>query len=127
MSTLFNPDAYRQQKLADFHGVIPDKVWPTPVWQLHQGTDILNYRLADAARGISRAQHRLFGQQARIGDHPDSPGSITTLVVTGVPGLVIDRQIAVFDHMANDHNLRLAGEDEIRNFIRDWWTARVSL
>lgn len=124
---LFNPDSYRQQKLGDFHGVIPDTVWPTPVWQLHQGTDILNYRSADAARGISRAQHRLFAQQTRIGEHPDAAGSITTIVVTGLPNVTMDRQIAVFDHMHDREKLRLAEPNEIQTFIRDWWLARVGM
>jgi len=95
------------------------------VWMLHQGGDVLIYRNADAARGISPAQHRLFRQAVVLTDHIDSPGTQTVLVCTGLPGVTLDRQIAVYDHMHNDEKLRLEREPgEISRFIGDWWKAR---
>lgn len=120
---LFDTGAYRPAKLADFIG-IGDRIWPTAAWMLHQGTDVLVYRNADQAKGISSAQHRLFSTLSRMGDHPAAPGSITCLVATGLAGVTIDRQIAVFDHMHNDEKLRLARDGEIEAFIADWWHAR---
>lgn len=120
---LFDPGSYRQQKLADFRA-IPERIWPTPVWMLHQGTDVLVYRSADAVRGISRAQYRLFTHLARMGEHPDAPGNITTLVCTGLSGVTFDRQIAIFDHMLDDTKLRLANPEEIEAYIGDWFKAR---
>lgn len=121
--SLFDAGSYRQQKLADFRS-IPERVWPTPVWLLHQGTDVLVYRNADAARGISRAQHRLFTHLAKMGNHPDAIGNITTLVCTGLSGVTFDRQVALFDHMLDRTDLRLAGPDEIERYIGDWFKAR---
>lgn len=120
----FDAGSYRQQKLADFH-TIPERVWPTPLWALHQGGDVLFYRNADAARGISAAQHRLFQALARVGDHPDDRGSQQVIVCTGLRAVTFDRQIAIYDHMHDDQKLRLERDhDEIANRIGDWFKAR---
>lgn len=121
--SLFGGDSFRQQKLRDFR-LIPEGIWPTATWMLHQGTDVLVYRNTDAAKGISKAQHRLFSTLSRLGDHPDAPGSIQVLACTGLAGVTFDRQIAIYDHMHNDEKLRLAGEQEIELYIRDWFRAR---
>lgn len=126
MSQLFDPNAYRLQKLGDFHSNIPDIVWPTSVWMLHQGGDILIYRNADAAKKISSAQHRMFHRAVTLTDGVDAPGTITVLACTGLPG-IMDRQIAIYDHMHNDEKLRLAKDGEIGRFIADWWQARVGI
>lgn len=119
---LFDPSQYRSLKLADFSG-IPDRVWPTPVYVLEQGGDLLIYRNADAARGMTRKQHEIFHLLARLGAHPDAPGSVRVLVCTGSSGLTV-RQMAVFDHMHNDEQLRLAQPGEIERYIGDWFKER---
>lgn len=120
---LFDTSSYRQAKLFDFKG-IPERIWPTPVYLLHQGTDVLVYRNTDAARGISRAQHRLFSALSRMGDSPEAPGSIQVVVCTGQEGVTFDRQMAVYDHMHNDEKLRLAYGGEIPGLIGSWFHAR---
>jgi hypothetical protein len=123
MESLFDSSSYRRAKLFDFEG-IPGRIWPTPVYLLHQGTDVLVYRNTDAARGISRAQNRLFSALARMGDSPDAPGSIQVVVCTGQEGVVYDRQMAVYDHMRNDEKLRLAQPGEIPGYVASWFHAR---
>lgn len=113
----------RDLRFRDF-AQLGDRIYPTPFLGLHQGSDVLIYRNADAARGISRAQHRLFSALRDQGNHVDSPGTTTVLVCTGLHGVNYDRQIAIYNHMKDDEKLRLAGEQEIERFIADWFFAR---
>ena len=119
---MFDPGAYRRSRLEDFSGL--GLVRPTSLYGLHQGTDVLIYRHVDQAKGITAAQHRLFRVLSRMGDHPDAPGAITVLACTGLAGVTFDRQIAIYDHMHNDEQLRLAREGEIGQYITGWFNAR---
>lgn len=120
---MFDPGEYRAHKLADFKG-IPEIIWPTPVYVLEQGGDILFYRNADAARGITKKQDQIFRILARVGTGPDDDHSQTVVVATGAAGVTFDRTIAVYDHMMDDTTLRLAQEGEVEGLIARWWRER---
>lgn len=113
----------RPPRYADF-AELGERIWPTPLAVLERAGDILVYRHADAVKGITPAQHRLFAALARYSDPVDAPGSIQVLVATGQEGVTFDRGIAIYDHMRNQEQLRLAKPGEIPGFISAWWQGR---
>jgi len=124
---LFDPGP-RPGKLRDFAG-IGDLIWPTPTWTLEQGHDLLIYRNTDAVKGIPAKHDTIFKRYVRLGEPcrhcgnaPDT--EVQAIVCTGREGVTRDRQIAIYNHMHDDEQLRLARPGEIPGFIADWFHIR---
>lgn len=120
---LIDDRPYRPGQLADFNG-LPKTVWPISMRVLEQGNDLLLYQNVDLSKGITPKQHHIYSLLARMGAHPDAPGSITVLICTGESGVTYDRTMAVFDHMLDDTKLRLAEHGEIEGYITKWFNSR---
>lgn len=121
---------WKPKHFLDFAG-LPSKVYPTSVKVLQQGPDVLIYREADAATGITMAQHRLFTNLVRNANHPDSEGTHTVLVVTGLPAVTGNprgtvRSMCVYDHMTlgDEPKFRPCHTTDIQSYIQQWFNER---
>lgn len=122
---------WKPKHFLDFVG-LPAKVYPTSVQVLTQGPDVLIYRKADAATGITRAQNRLFTHLVRNTNHEDAEGTHTVLVVTGLPAVTgspkgTARQMCVYDYMTATGEcpkLKPCHTEDIQRFIQDWFNSR---
>jgi len=123
--SLFASDSYTSKRWLDF-SKIPEEVWPTGFSILEQRGDFLFYRVADAARGISKKQNSIFRRLVSLSNFPDSPCNITVMVVTGIPEAT-KRSWAIYDHMTSwEDKIELKPVDTltIQQYIAEWFHSR---
>lgn len=112
------PDSRVPKPTDDYLGLFPERVMPTAISVLEQGSHLLFIRRLSVGTKITQKQESIFRQLVRTGELTDSEGSITVLCIWGLQGQR-GRSIAIYDHMGIRE--APANDELVRTEIRRWW------